>query len=94
VLSLDGGCAMATLQSPVPAQAPTHESLLITATEKLIQVHRAELPIGDVIAAVARAKLHVDRGLAVCQLDPPPADEYVVLVVGLARQELAKRVSR
>lgn len=66
--------------------------LLLDATEDLIRAHRETLPARDVIAAVARAKLHVDSGFAVIHLDPPPADEYVVLVVGLARQELIKRV--
>jgi hypothetical protein len=71
----------------------TVESLLRTATEDLIRAHRADLTAGAVIAAVARAKLHVDSGFAVIHLEPPPPDEYVVLVIGLARQELAKRLA-
>jgi hypothetical protein len=69
------------------------ESLLADATGELIELHHDTLPTQDVLAAVARAKLHVERGFAVCQLDPPPPDEHVMLVIGLARQELAKRLS-
>ena len=40
------------------------------------------------MGAIARAKSHVLDGYHVLDLDAPPPDEFVSLVIGLARQEL------
>jgi hypothetical protein len=65
--------------------------LLIEAVDRLISDYAASLPSADVLAAVARAQIHVRDGLGALRLDMPPDDEYAMLVTGLARQELAVR---
>jgi len=67
-----------------------HNDLLRNATEQLVGDYtpNTRVSAGRVLAAVARAKRYVLDGYRVLNLDTPPADEYVALVVGLARQEL------
>ena len=68
---------------------PLRHPLLIDAVEALIAEFCPPLVIGRVTGAVARAKHHVRNGFAVLNLELPPPDELVSLVIGLARQELA-----
>jgi hypothetical protein len=66
--------------------------LLLLATEDLVRAqntHTAQ----EVIEAVARARTRVGAGYAISALSPPPSDEYVSLVIGMARQDL-RRASR
>lgn len=72
-------------------QGREYDELLLETTERLIQESASEVAAGQIIAAMARAKLHVRHGYAACNFDPPPADEYVALVAGLAKQELLSR---
>ena len=67
-----------------------HDELLRQAAERLAKEYtrNARVSAGRVLAAVARAKRHVLDGYRVLNLDFPPGDEYVALVIGLARQEL------
>jgi hypothetical protein len=60
--------------------------------QRLTREYAASVPSGQVLAAVARAKLHVHEGLRVIRLALPPTDEYLALVIGLARQELHLRL--
>jgi hypothetical protein len=61
---------------------------LAVATEELISTSTYGVAPGQILSAVARAKIHVGRGYGLLDLEPPPADEYVSLVIGLAKQEL------
>lgn len=71
----------------------SHPNQLIDAVAGLISEYApSDLSSADVLGAVARAELHVRDGFGVIGLDMPPEDEYAVLVVGLARQELALRI--
>jgi hypothetical protein len=62
------------------------------AAQRLTRDYTGRMPSGQVLAAVARAKVHVRDGLGVVRLPLPPTDEYLALVVGLARQELELRL--
>jgi len=62
------------------------------ATTDLIEEFSSGVPAGKVIGAVGRAKNHVRSGYDVLQFGAPPPDEYVSLIVGLARQELSELV--
>lgn len=53
----------------------------------------ADLNAGQILAAVARAKLRARNGYVRSHQPPPPPEEYAALVFGLARRELASRVS-
>jgi hypothetical protein len=67
---------------------------LLKATERLMWEDIAsDLSAGQVIAAVARAKVRARNGYVGSHQAPPPPDEYAALVFGLARRELASRVS-
>ena len=68
-----------------------HRQLLLQATEALVVDYAPTTVAGVVIAAVARAKCHVRDGYTACGLHAPPADEYVSLIIGLARHELNER---
>jgi hypothetical protein len=67
-----------------------HERLLREATQHLVEDYTANARVsaGRVLAAVVRAKRRVLDGRRVLNLDAPPADEYISLVIGLAHQEL------
>ena len=67
-----------------------HDRLLRETIEHLVEDYTANARVsaGRVLAAVTRAKRHVLDGYGVLNLDAPPADEYIALVGGLARQEL------
>jgi hypothetical protein len=70
------------------SREPDH--LLRESTEHLVEDYtpNTRVSVGRVLAAVDRAKRHVLDGYRVLNLDAPSGDEYVALVVGLARQEL------
>jgi hypothetical protein len=72
-------------------QGPDYDELLRAATESLIKQSDRQVAAGQVIAAVTRAKLRVRRGYAAYDFEPPPPDEYVALVAGLAKQDLINR---
>lgn len=72
--------------------APRTDQLIDAVAGLISEYALLGLSSEDVLAAVARAQVHVRDGLGVIGLDMPPDDEYAVLVVGLARQELAVRV--
>jgi hypothetical protein len=63
---------------------------LFDATEELVEDFTANTRIsaGRVLAAVARARRYVQSGYAALLIDAPPVDEYVALVIGLARKKL------
>jgi hypothetical protein len=70
----------------------SHPDLLIDAVANLLSEYApSNLSTPDVLAAVARSQVHVRDGFGNLGLEMPPDDEYAVLVIGLARQELAVR---
>lgn len=68
---------------------PHDDRLLIDGAETLIAEFCPPLVVGRVMGAVDRARSRVLDGYRVLNLDAPPSDEFVSLVIGLARQELA-----
>jgi hypothetical protein len=76
----------------VTVQLLDRDHALREAAQRLIGDYAEMIPSGQVLAAVARAKVHVHDGLRVVRLPLPPTDEYLALVVGLARQELSLRL--
>lgn len=71
----------------------SHSDQLTDAVAGLLSEYApSDLSPADVLAAVARAQVHVRDGFGDIGLDMPPEDEYAILVVGLARQELAVRL--
>lgn len=69
-------------------QGQDYDDLLREATDRLIRQRDHDVAAGQIIAAVARAKLRVRHGFAAYDFEPPPPDEYVALVAGLATQDL------
>jgi hypothetical protein len=66
--------------------------LLLVATERLIRDH-SNLTAGQVIAAVAGAKISVREGYVAVLFDPLNVEDHVGLVINLARQTLAMKTS-
>jgi hypothetical protein len=73
-------------------QGHDYDDLLREATEQLIRQRDHDVAAGQIIAAVARAKIRVRHNFAAYDFEPPPPDEYVALVAGLAKQDLIKNV--
>jgi len=67
---------------------PRYDQMLVEGTEILVAEFCPPLVVGRVIGAIARATSHVLDGYRVLNLDAPSPDEFVSLVIGLARQEL------
>jgi hypothetical protein len=65
-----------------------YNELLLEATTRLIDEFSSRIQVGRIVGAIGRAKSHVRSGYRLLVITAPPPDEYVSLVVGLARQEL------
>jgi hypothetical protein len=61
---------------------------LRVATEELIRTDTSGLPSNEIVGAVARARLEVQRGQTMLGLDEL---DYVRYVISLAREEIALR---
>jgi hypothetical protein len=95
-LAAADGHAQATNSTVITMTSPLNRertSRLLTATLGLVDDYRQSSPADVVLAAVARAKIHVADGQRVLH-DNLTDDEFVALVLDLARQELDLRLHR
>jgi hypothetical protein len=67
------------------------EHLLREASTRLIEDNTGRVPVWQVMAAVSWAQRYVRDGYDAFNMAPPPANEHVALIVGLAAQEIVKR---
>lgn len=67
------------------------DTLLSARTDDLLWEYRRTLTHREVIHAVARARMEVRDGYRSMALELPAADEYVSLVIGMARRHLRER---
>jgi len=66
--------------------------LLSAEADKLIWEFRRTLTYREVVQAVARARVEVRDAYRELEIDLPPVDEYVALVIGMARQRITARL--
>jgi len=64
--------------------------LLLQATDRLVLDH-PQIPAGRVIAAVARANLNTHELYAARDLLPPPPEDFVAQVIGMAEHNLSQQ---
>lgn len=67
------------------------DGILSAETDKLIWEFRRTLTYREIVQAVARARVDVRDGYRNLKRELPEADEYVALVIGLARQRIEAR---
>jgi hypothetical protein len=67
---------------------PAHRSALAQATDELIASDRSGLPADRIISQVAAASNEIVRGHNLMGDDMPTPEEYVRIVVKLARKDL------
>lgn len=67
---------------------PEYEEMLHHAVGSLFDYYGNEIAAARVQAAIDRARRHVRAEYAALTIAAPPPQEFVDLVIGLARQEL------
>jgi hypothetical protein len=67
------------------------DKLLSARTDDLIWEHRRALTHREVVHSVARARMEVRDGYRSMSLPLPTGEEYVALVIGMARRHLHER---
>jgi hypothetical protein len=68
------------------------DRLLLDAVDVLVHDPDVQAPAGRVIARVARAKIRARELYRANGSELPPAEDYVALIIAMARQDLMGRV--